>query len=71
MTTSPYPCPSCGGKTKVYSRIEGIFYVMCNSCKMRGPFIHVERKGIYGKHNFEEDVALCKALDAWNTLASK
>ena len=80
--TSPYPCPYCGGKTKISGksakghwnneRNGTMYYVICNSCKMRGPLFKGKR-GDYenGAYVGGEDLARIKALDAWNILASK
>ena len=77
--TSPYPCPYCGGKTKISGKRSGnhqrngtLYYVLCNECKMRGP-IFKGKDGNYenGAYVGGEDLARVKALDAWNILASK
>ena len=77
--TSPYPCPYCGGKTKISGKRASndrrggtLYYVICNSCKMRGPLFK-GKDGNYenGAYVGGEDLARIKALDAWNILASK
>ena len=79
---SPYPCPYCGGNTKLsVKRASGhwtnkrsgtLYYVICNSCKMRGPIFKGE-DGKYenGAYVGGSDIARIEALDAWNILASK
>lgn len=76
---SPYPCSYCGGNSKVsgkragnYTREGTLYYVMCNSCKCRGP----QFRGEDGKYERGAwvgggDKARIEAIDAWNLLMSR
>ena len=76
---SPYPCGYCGGKSKIsgkrtgkYHRTGTLYYVMCNSCKCKGPQFRGEagefEQGAFVGGNV---IAKIKAIDAWNILMSK
>lgn len=79
MIISPYSCPYCGGNTKLSGKRAGnnrregtLYYVICNSCKMRGPvFKGADGKYENGAYVGGNDIARIEALDAWNILASK
>ena len=79
MVASPYPCAYCGGKSKVsgkragnYRREGTLYYVICNSCKCRGPmFRGADGNEENGAYVGGADVARIKAIDAWNILMSK
>lgn len=76
--TNLYPCRYCGGKAKLsgkragnYRREGTLYYVMCNSCRCRGPQFK-GKDGNYenGAYVGGKDLARTQALDAWNLLMS-
>lgn len=68
------PCPFCGGKAKVsgkrsgnYRREGTLYYVICNSCKARGPLTKgPDGKFQAGAYIGGQDVSQQKAIERWN-----
>lgn len=64
-------CPYCGNNSvKVSSKRKGnykregtYYYVMCNSCKAKGPIAENEQATIYSN---EHDTANKTAIEKWN-----